>query len=128
MFNAAFPLPFTHRDLELLSVEAVSGQLRVSRAFVRLCIRVGCPTRKGKLSAAELLTWLFTHYAQVRKVAGLAKLLEVEGIAENAAQRVRMANALFTLLDFGASRASNLKEKRELWIVRGMVERALDRN
>ena len=114
MLNAARPLAYHQTDLELLSIEAVSDQLRVSRAFVRLCVDSGCPTRKEKLSAAELLQWLFIHYARVRERAGFSELLEVDGLPAESAERVRMANALFTLLEYGESRASDPDVKRQL--------------
>jgi hypothetical protein len=122
-----FPLQFHDRDYQPLSVEAVSAQLRVSRAFTRVCIAAGCPTRIGKVSAAELLHWLFEHYNLAREVCGFRRLAPVDGVAPEVAQRLKMGNAVMTLLEFGESRASGADEKRELRRVRSFVEQTLDR-
>jgi hypothetical protein len=127
MFEPTTSIPFEGDDLELLTVEAISIQLRASRAFVRLCISCGCPTRCGRLSAAELLHWLFDHYAEVRALSGLKPLAEVDGVEPKEQRRLRMANGLYTLLDFGESRASELWAKRELQKVCQIVERSLER-
>ena len=122
-----FPLQFHQGDLELRSVEAVSAQLRVSRAFVRLCVAGGCPTQGGKLSSAELLTWLFEHSNLARQICGFVALGEVEGLEPEAAKRLKMGNALLTILEFGETRATRPEEKAALHKVRRAVERALDR-
>jgi hypothetical protein len=124
--DATSPLPFHDDDLKLLSVEAVSTQVRASRAFVRLCLTAGCPTRAGKLSAAELLNWLFENYNDVRELAGLHRFVPVEELPARVMRRIKMANALFTLFEFGESRASNLLEKAQLRRTRKQVEQALD--
>ena len=129
MLDATAPLPFHSEDLQLLPLEAVAAQLRTSCAFVRLCLAAGCGTRAGGLlSAAELLHWLFDHSAEVRALAGLAPLPAVEDVSPGAAARLRMANALFTLFEFGASRASGLVEKQQLLGVCEQLDRALDRS
>jgi hypothetical protein len=128
MLDATTPLPFHSGDLQLLPIEAVGAQLRTSQAFVRLCLAAGCGTRAGGLlSAAELLQWLFGHYAEVRALAGLEPLLPVEDVSADAAVRLHMANALFTLLEFGASRVSSLSQKQQLLTVCAHLDRALDR-
>jgi hypothetical protein len=113
--------------LELLTVEALSEQLRVSRAFVRVCLACGCPTRRGRLSAAELLEWLFQNFAAVRAASGLRALPELDGVEAAACHRIRLGDAVITLLEFGESRATDADAKRELHRVRLGVERALDR-
>ena len=120
------PLPFDRKDLEPLTIEELSVQMRASRAFIRLCVEAGCPLRAGKLSAAELLHWLFENYRAVRKLAGLPPLLETEGVSENAECRLIMANALFTVLEFGESRATGEEEKVQLRSTMRTVERSLD--
>jgi hypothetical protein len=120
------PLPFARADLQLLPVEELSRQLRVSRAFVRLCLTAGCPSRHGRLSAADLLHWLFAHYDAVRALAGMSELGEVENVDPMLEHRLRMANAVITLLEFGESRASGLAAKRALRRARRGVERAID--
>jgi hypothetical protein len=122
-----FPLPFHRKDLQLLTVEQVSAQLRASRAFIRMCVDAGCATRKGKLSAASVLRWLFEHYNQVRELAGFPTLASVEGIAAEVAARLKMGNAVITLLEFSESRASDPEEKWQLRVIRRGVERSLDR-
>ena len=121
-------LPFEPDDLRLLPVEAVAAQLRTSNAFVRLCVAAGCRTRKGGLlSAAELLHWLFAHYRDVRALVGLPPVIVVEGVKPTAAIRLHMANALFTLFEFGASRAVDVTAKRQFVAACADVDRALDR-
>src|SRR4051794_29208456 len=94
MLDAIFPLPFTAQDLQLLSINRVSAHLRTSRAFVQLCLTAGCPTRRGRLSAAELLHWLFEHYCEVRDLAGFSPLPLLDSIPEPAQTRLKMANAV----------------------------------
>jgi hypothetical protein len=120
------PLPFARADLQPLPIEELSTQLRVSRAFVRLCLAAGCPSRQGRLSAAELLQWLFAHYDAVRALAGMAELGEVENLERTLELRLRMANAVITLLEFGESRASDSWAKRALRRARLGIERAID--
>jgi hypothetical protein len=120
------PLPFRRADLELLQVDDLSQQLCVSRAFVRLCISAGCPTRRGRLSSAELLHWLFENFEKVREHAGLCCLPGVDGLNPDVAHRLRMGLAVITLLEFGESRASSVQQKRELRRARLGIERALD--
>ena len=127
MLDPTWPLTFHRDDLELLSIEAVSLQLRVSRAFVQLCLDAGCPTRAGKVSAAEVLHWLFEHYPKLRSVAGFTAFVEIGGVTGEAGLRLKMANAIFTLLEFGESRTSDLEAKREFRKIRRKVELALDR-
>jgi hypothetical protein len=127
MFESTSPIPFERDDLELLTVEAVSLQLRVSRAFVRLCLSAGCPMRGSRLSAAELLHWLFEHYGEVRALAGFKPFAEVAGVAPDVELRLKMANALFTLLDFSESRATDPEAKREVRRVRDVVEKSIER-
>lgn len=127
MLDATSPLPFDEKDHLLLSVEDVSKQLQVSRAFVRLCLEAGCPSHVGRLSAADLLDWLFDNYELVRRLAGLTPFVEVEGVARNAACRLKMANALFTLLEFSESRTSNSEAKQALRIAYREVEQAIER-
>ena len=123
-----FPLPFHHKDLHLLSVEQVGRQLRASRAFIRLCLELGCPTRKGKLSAAGVLQWLFENYEIVRYLSGLEPLASVEGTPDEVSGRLKMGNAVITLFEFGELRASDPEEKWQLRQARRNVERMLDRS
>jgi hypothetical protein len=127
MSDAISPLPFHADDLELLSLEELSLQLRVSRAFIRACLDAGCPTRAGRLSAAELLHWLFEHYGDVRALVGLREFAGVEGVPAATASRLKMGNALLTLLEFAESRASQKEAKAHLRGVQWTVERALER-
>jgi hypothetical protein len=122
-----FQLPFHENDLRLLSVEKVAVQLRASRAFIRLCVECGCPTYRGRISAAKLLQWLFEHYESVRYLSGMDPLAEVDGIASEAARVLKMGNAVITLLEFGASRASDSEEKWQLQETKRGVLRSLDR-
>jgi hypothetical protein len=128
MRDAIPPLPFEADDLRLLPVERVAAQLRTSHAFVRLCVAAGCPTRKGGLlSAAELLHWLFRYYRKVRALAGLAPIVAIGKVTPEAAVRLHMANGLFTLFEFGGSRATDARAKQQFAAVWAEVDRALDR-
>lgn len=127
MLDPTWPLTFHRDDLEPLSIEAVSRQLRVSRAFVQLCLDAGCPTRAGKISAAEVLHWLFEYYPKVRSLSGFTAFVETRGVTCEAELRLKMANAIFTLLEFGESRTSDQEAKREFRKIRRKVELALDR-
>lgn len=127
MFDSTSPIPFERDDLELLTLEEVSQQLRTSVAFVRLCLAAGCPTRRGRLSAAELLHWLFDNYPSVRSLCGLKPLAETLGVPPEAQLRLNMANALFTLLDYSESRATDLRVKIEIRKVWHVVERSIER-
>jgi hypothetical protein len=127
MFDSSFPIPFGREDLEPLTVEAVSIQLHASRAFVRLCLNAGCRTRHERLSVAELLHWLFEHYAEVRALAGLKPFADVTGVAPETELRLRMANALFTLLEFNESRASDNETRREIRKVWRLVEKSVEK-
>ena len=120
-------LKFEDDDMQLFTVEPLSAQMRVSRAFVRLCMVAGCPSRGGKLSAAEVLHWLFDNYEPVRALAGFAALAPVEDLAPVVAKRLRMANALHTLVDFSESRASDPEQKTALKDLGRTIERALER-
>jgi len=118
---------FSPKDRRLQSIEAVATELCTSRAFVRLCLATGCPSDHGFLSAAGLLEWLFDNSHTVRLAAGLAPLAEIAGTESAAFQRLRMANALFTLFDFSESRASCPEEKRQLRELHRRLEFALER-
>jgi hypothetical protein len=74
-----------------------------------------------------LLHWLFAHYRNVRVLAGLAPVIVVDGVKPKAAIRLHMANALFTLFEFGASRAVDVSVKRQFAAACADVDRALDR-
>ena len=127
MTNSSFALSFTHCDLKLMPPDEVALQLRVSRAFVRLCLSAGCPSRRGHLSAAELLYWLFEHYEEVRSLCGLPVFAPIEGIRSAAKRRLKMANAVLTLLEFSASRASSLDKKNQIEAISHLVAVAADR-
>jgi hypothetical protein len=127
--NSARYLPvFTPKDRRLQSIEGVASELCTSRAFVRLCIATGCPADENFLSAAALLEWLFDHYAAVRGAAGLPPLPPIDGVQPAAFQRLRMANALFTLFEFSKSRAVCLTAKGQLGELHRRLESALNRN
>ena len=95
-------------------LEGIAKQMRVSGAFLRLCGAVGFPMENGMIRAGELLLWLFDHYEDVRAAAGLEPLASVEGVAPQTMARLRMSNALVTLLEFSRMRATNWRQKRQL--------------
>jgi hypothetical protein len=127
MHSARFIPVFTPKDRRVQTVELVARELCTSRAFVRLCLENGCPEADGFLSAAGLLEWLFEHYDRVRLAAGFPSLPPIDGVTSEAFQRLRMANALFTLFDFSESRTSCVEEKRQLRELHRKLERALER-
>ncbi|MDB6152545.1 MAG: hypothetical protein JWL90_998 [Chthoniobacteraceae bacterium] len=125
MTDAFSALPFSDYDLQLLTIDEVSIHLGTSRAFVRLCVDTGCRTRGGRLSAAELLHWLFEHYAEVRQCAGLAPLCPIAALQDAARRQCKMANAVITLTQFNASRSSMLCKKRHFRGIIQMMQRAM---
>lgn len=127
MDSARYIPVFTPKDRRLQSIEGVATELATSRAFVRLCLATGCPSHENFLSAAALLEWLFDHYGAVRSAAGLPALACIDGVTPAAFQRLRMANALFTLFEFSESRAISLIAKRQLREMRRRLESALNR-
>ena len=74
-----------------------------------------------------LLEWLFQNYEAVRAGAGLRPMAPVEGLGSELLLKLRMANALLTLLEFSEMRASSLREKSRLRHVREVLELSLDR-
>jgi hypothetical protein len=127
MQRSRFTPSFLPKDRQLLDVEAVSRELCVSRAFVRLCLANGYSAPAGLVSAAGLLEWLFESYNQIRVAAGFRPFASLDGVSAPAAQRLKMANALFTLFEFSESRATLRAEKRQLQETYRKVEWALER-
>jgi hypothetical protein len=127
MKQPAHPLRYREEDLRLVSVAELSVRARISQAFVRLCVDCGCATKGGLLSQAMLLDWLFDHYADVRHVSGLAPFAPVEGVSDDLQPKLRMANAILTILEFGESRSSNREEKQQLHWIRRTIDASLDR-
>lgn len=102
--------------------------MRVSRALLRLCAVAGCPARLGEMSAAGVLLWLFEHYEDLRAVAGLRPLVAIQGLTADTTARLRMANALATLLEYSRARASGWRQKRHLRLALEKVECLVDRS
>lgn len=127
MKQPANPLRYREEDLRLVSLAELSVRARISQAFIRLCVECGCPTKQGLLSQAMLLDWLFDHYAAVRQASGLAPFASVEGVAGELQPKLRMANAILTILEFSESRSSNAEEKEQLKWIRRTIEASLDR-
>lgn len=122
-----YPLCFNAHDQLALPIPELAAQLHVSRSFVRLCIAVGCPHEKEAISSAGLLLWLFSRYEEVRAVAGLTPLALVEDLPNEVTARLRMANALTTLLEYARTRASDWQQKRRLRMAMEQVNRLADR-
>lgn len=127
MEHPSATIRYRDEDRELFDVERLSGHAQISRAFIRLCISLGCPTHSAQLSQAMLLDWLFEHYSKVRRGAGLAPLASIEGVSNSVLQKLKMGNAMLTLVDFAESRSSGAFEKQQLRRVHSMIARALDR-
>lgn len=120
-------LRYREEDLRLVSISELSVRARISQAFVRLCIDCGCATERGMLSQAMLLDWLFDHYADVRRASGLSPFAAVEGVSEDLRSKLRMANAILTILEYGESRSSVPAEKQQFQMIRRTIEASLDR-
>lgn len=127
MQHPSVALRYHGEDRALRTVEDLSVHGRISRSFIRLCLDLGCPNAEGRLSLAILLDWLYDNYADVRIAGGLPPLLEVVGVPELAAAKLQMGNAMITLLEYAASRATDPVSKHHLRVMTGCVERALDR-
>ena len=127
MKQPAHPLRYREEDLRLVSVVELSVRARISQAFIRLCIDCGCATEQGLLSQAKLLDWLFDHYAAVRHASGLVPFAALEGVAEELQRKLRMANAILTILEYSESRSSNPEEKQQLQWIRRTIDASLDR-
>ena len=128
MITSRFPYPFhfSADDLTVLPLEELANSMRVSRAFIRLCVKAGAPWTESGTNAARLLVWLFDHYEAVRAIAGLKSLASVDELPTDAVVRLRMANALVTLLEFGRSRATNWRQKKQLRRALERVNRLAD--
>ena len=110
-----------------MSVDQLSGYARVSRAFIRLCMDAGCPTQESRLSQKMLLEWLFENYSRVRRRAGLKPMAPVSGVTGATLSKLKMGNAILTILEYSELRSSKLDEKKRIQNVRSMVAIALDR-
>lgn len=119
------PLHYHSDGQVAFGVDELSRHARLSRAFIRLCIQMGCPTAEGQLSEAALINWLTASYAKVRAAAGLRRLASVEGVKAQARRDLKLANTMITLLEFGESRSSSLAEKKQIRRVLNMVERSV---
>ena len=75
-----------------------------------------------------LLEWLFENHETLRAAAGLSPLAPIEGVGTETHARLRMGNAVLTLLEFGESRSSRPGEKRHLRNVQRGIERVLDQS
>jgi hypothetical protein len=122
-----YPLRFSPSDLVVRPLEELAKEMRVSRAFLRLCVVAGCPVSEGGASAGQVLIWLFEHYADFRAIAGLKPLAPVEDLPVAAMAHLRMSNALITLLEFGRTRATRWRQKRQLRLALEHVDRLADR-
>lgn len=122
-----YPLRFTSREYVPRPLEGLAIEMRVSRGFLRLCVEVGCPQKDGAMSVADTLVWLFENYEKVRSLAGFRPLAPIAMQDAPVALRLRMANGVITLLEYGRSRASNWRQKRLLRQAAEFVDRLADR-
>ena len=127
MLQSKTLIRYSDTDHEIVDVETLSERALISRAFIRHCIAHGCPAATGLLSPAMLLEWLFENYASVRAGAGMRPLAPIDGVTAEALQRLKMGNAIVTLLEFAQSRTVEEKTKVQFQRIRAEVERALDR-
>ena len=127
MKQPADHLRYREEDRHLLSISELSQRARISQSFIHLCLANGCPTTDGLLSQAGLLDWLFEHYTVVRAAAGFSDMASLDGLPDDLQSKMRMANAILTLLEYSESRTSSLSEKRQLAWIRKTIEASLDR-
>lgn len=120
-------LRYQAEDRSLRNVEDLSRHGRISRAFIRLCLTLGCPAVNGELSLAMLLDWLFENYATVRVAAGLPEKVEISGLPVSVVEKLKVGNAMVTLLEYSSSRSSDPVARRHLNLMIDCIERALDR-
>lgn len=120
-------LRFRDEDRELFSIPELSRRARVSQGFVRHCIALGCPAPEQRLSQEVLLNWLVSNYSHVREQAGLPMLASIDGVDGRALARLKLANAVVTLLDYSESRSSVPAEKQQIRGMRELVEQTLER-
>ena len=121
-------LRYRDEDRQLFDVDELSSRAQVSRAFIRLCVSLGCPTCKGKLSQAMLLEWSFHNYERIRGAAGLKPMPTIEGVCGEALLKLMMGNAMITLVEFSELRSSNKADKQQLQRVRLAIEKTLERS
>lgn len=109
-----YPLRLSDRELVLRPIDDLAQEMRVSRSFLELCFDAGCPRYGEKMSVAGVLVWLFEHFEEVRKLAGLPATQPIPVSPAMSTLRWRMLNAVITLLEYGRSRASHWRQKRML--------------
>jgi hypothetical protein len=120
-------LRYQAEDRSIRNVEDLSRHGRISRAFIRLCLSLGCPSVGGDLSLAMLLDWLFENYTAVRIASGLPSRVEVLGLPSAVAEKLKVGNAMVTLLEYSSSRSSDPVARKHLNLMIECIERALDR-
>ncbi len=108
-----------------LTIEELSMHARVSPAFIRLCIDLGCETSGGRLSQVGMIEWLAFNYEAVRTAAGLRAMAPIDGVRGRAKRALQLANTMLTLLEFAESRCTRLEEKERLRAVQKLVERTV---
>lgn len=120
-------LRFHEEDCAYRSVEDLSVHGRISQGFIRLCLAAGCPAQSEKVSLAGLLEWLFGNYTAVRELAGLGAVPSLAGVEGTNLGKLRMGNAMLTLLEYSELRASKVEDKEQIAEIRRCIELALDR-
>src|SRR3954447_7224135 len=111
MHQPADHLRYREEDRRYLPLPALSRRARISQSFLHLCIDNGCPAIGGLLSQAVLLDWLFERYADVRAAAGLHEVAPIDGLPTELQAKMKMANAILTILEYSESRTSSIDEK-----------------
>lgn len=122
-----YPFPFSADDHVVRNLSDLATELRVSQSFVRLCFDAGCPQAGKHASVASVLVWLFEHYEDLRALAGLCALAPVDGLPADTVSRLRMANALLTILEYTRSRTSDWRQKRRMRLAAEEMNRLVDR-
>jgi hypothetical protein len=123
-----YPFRFSEHDYRPLTPNALAMQMRLSRGFIQLCFDAGCPRdrRNDSISGVGLLHWLFDYYEEVRALAGMRPLAPVSGLKPHTLERLRMANAITTLLEYARTRATDWRQKRQLRQALEEVDRLAD--
>ena len=83
-----------------LTPEELGENYGISRAFVYLVLRSGCPTEQGMISQHCFLEWLADHHEIARAQAGLAPLPPICETDPEWRVSERRKRAFLTLLQF----------------------------
>ena len=97
-----------------MPVEDVALIVGLPRAFVRLAIDCGCPSKDGLLSQIALFGWLVRHCHRFRAAAALPALPPSNSTDAAQLHQAAFRDMLQTIVDYRESRCSDPATKRAL--------------